>query len=161
MFSSTKKSSSSVFLWSDWKRLKGEERGEASRARHKRKRERWASTLPLTPQKHTERLVGRTEPRVKGERKGLFCAFRPSGAQRRIRTSIQPHKHTLTCTCIHTHLYLLEGGSDLSLCARPTRKQCSTLGVFHNVEEPLWKHWLVRGLLSQSAPLSCTKTSYG
>lgn len=54
---------------------------------------------PNPPKKQTERLVGRTEPRVKGERKGLFCAFHPCGAQGRKRTSIQPHKHT------HVHAY--------------------------------------------------------
>lgn len=52
------------------------------------------STLPLTPTKYTERLVGRTEPRVKGERKGLFCAFHPSGAHR--------HENAHSCSLINT-----------------------------------------------------------
>lgn len=105
-FPAQKKASSSVFM--EWKRLKRkeekeEERGEASGARHKRKRERWPRLCPSPPLKtHTGRLVGRTEPRVKGERKGLFCAFHPCGAQRRRRTSIQPHEHAYTCT-LHTH----------------------------------------------------------
>lgn len=122
---------------------KKEGRGKPSETQKKTRA--MVSTRPLTPRTHTERLVGRTEPRVKGERKGLFCAFHPSGAQRHIGTSIPPHKHMLTHMHMHTHthLYLLEGGSDLSLCARPTRKQRSALGVFHDVEEPLWKRRLV------------------
>lgn len=62
------------------------------------------SSRPLTP-KYTERLVGRTEPGVKGERKGLFCAFRPSGSQRHTYSHpyshIKSHVHMLT----HAHAY--------------------------------------------------------
>lgn len=41
---------------------------------------------------------------------------------------IKPHMHSLTCALPHTHTHWcqLEGGSDLSLCARPTRKYCSS-----------------------------------
>lgn len=87
---------------------------------------------------HTERLVGRTEPGVKGERKGLFCVPSVNLVLKDTQTHVHKatHKHTLT----HTHSYLLEGGADLSLCARPTRKRCSALGVFHNVKEPLRRH---------------------
>ncbi|KAF6737766.1 hypothetical protein FQA47_023549 [Oryzias melastigma] len=52
-------------------------------------------------------------PQVKGERKGRFCAFRTSGAQKDTHT--QPHNHELTRA--RTHRYLLDGGSDLSLCS--------------------------------------------
>lgn len=63
-----------------------------------------------------------------------------------------PNTHTYTRlhtqTHLYTNLYLLEGGSDPSFCARPTRKRWSTLNVFHNVEKLLWNHRLVRLLLS-------------
>lgn len=37
-------------------------------------------SCPPPIQRHTGPLVGRPQPRVRGERKGLFCAFRPFGA---------------------------------------------------------------------------------
>ncbi|MEQ2240116.1 hypothetical protein ILYODFUR_011559 [Ilyodon furcidens] len=68
---------------------------------------------------HTERLVGHAESRVKGERKGLFCAFRPflvlKCSHTDINTSLRTHTHTHTSA--HRHQSLLEGGSDLSLCS--------------------------------------------
>lgn len=75
------------------KRLKserrGEERGELGDTRDKEGGIELHSASHPQKEKKTkqnktdtlaERLVGRTEPRVKGERKGLFCAFHPSGA---------------------------------------------------------------------------------
>lgn len=53
------------------------------------------------------------------------------------------HANINAPTRVHAHRSLLEGGSDFSLCARPTRKWCSTLGVFDDVEAPPWKRWLV------------------
>lgn len=124
---------------------KKEEKGGASWARHKRKKRGGLDSAPHPPKNTQGVWLAAQSPGSKGERKGLFCAFHPSGAQR--HTSIQPHKHMLTRTRIYTDSYLLEGGSDLSLCARPTRKRWSTLDVFRNVEKLLWKHRLVRLLL--------------
>lgn len=101
------KKSSSCFYGANEKAKKerGEERGGASWARHKRKREGWARLGPSTPLKiHTQSAwLAAQSPGSKGERKGLFCAFRPSGAQRRICTSIRPHKHMPTHMHMHTH----------------------------------------------------------
>lgn len=141
-----------LFLWSDWKGWKerGEERGGASWARHKRRREGWAWLCPPTPtpkKNKTHRASGWPNG-AQGQKVRGKVFFVPSIPLVLKDTYAHPYSHTNTrshtCTCIHTDSYLLEGGSDLSLCARPTRKRRSTLGVFHNVEEPLWKHRLVR-----------------
>lgn len=129
-----------LFLWSKRKRLKRKRRG-ARRAKRDTK-ENGLDSRPSPPKKHTERLVGCTEPRVKGERKGLFCAFRPSGAQRRIRTSIQPHEHTLTthahahtCICWKVALTSLsvlgqpENSAQPSVCFPMLRSRCGNTGL--------------------------------
>lgn len=132
------------FYGANEKAKKKEERGKASWARHKRKRERWARLGPSSPKNTQSVWLAAQSPGSKVRGKVSFVPSIPlvlEGAYAHPYSHINTCLHT--CTCIRTHLYLLEGGSDLSLCARPTRKQCSTLGVFHNVEEPLWKHWLV------------------
>lgn len=82
------------------KRLKRKRRGvERAERDTKEKESSGLHSAPHPPIKYTECLVGRTEPRVKGERKGLFCAFHPSGAQRRTHT----HMHPVTYTQAYTH----------------------------------------------------------
>lgn len=89
------------------KRLKRKRRGvERAERDTKEKESNGLNSAPHPPIKYTERLVGRTKPQVKGERKGLFCAFHPSGAQRHTHTCItatytqaytQGHAYTYTC----------------------------------------------------------------
>lgn len=111
MFSDTykKKRRSSVFT-EQIKRPKGERRGEERRRRsnlrhtdNKTNAGLDSASSPTKKEKtnkkqNKERLVGRTEPRVKGERKGLFCAFRTSGAQ--IHTNA--HAYSRINTSLHT-----------------------------------------------------------
>lgn len=76
-----------------------------------------AQLCPLSPGKKKRKKILQSiwlavqSPQVKGERKGRFCAFRTSGAQK--DTYTQPHKHELA----RAHWYLLDGGSDFSLCS--------------------------------------------
>lgn len=67
------------------KRLKRKRR----RVELKEKQKNRDGGVPSCPpfKKHTGLLVGRTEPGVKGQRKGLVCAFRPFGAQTRIQAA--------------------------------------------------------------------------
>lgn len=141
-----------------------EERGGASWARHKRNTERWARLCPSNPptRKKTQSVWLAAQSRgSKGERKGLFCAFHPSGAQTRIRTPIQPHQHMLTQTHIHTHMHARTLVSawrwlwPLSLCSANQKTALNPGRVSHR-----WGA-AVETLTGPSAPLSCTKTSYG
>lgn len=62
-------------------------------------------------------LVGRSEPRVKGERKGVLVPSVHSVLRRAYK---QPHKRTHVRA--HAGACLLEGGSDLSLCPANQRR---------------------------------------
>lgn len=95
---------------------------------------------------HTERLVGRTEPRVKGERKGLFCVPSVNLVLKDTQTHVHKatHKHTLT----HTHTYARthtricskvaltsrsvlgqpENGAQRSACFTTSRSRCGDTG---------------------------------
>lgn len=139
-----------LFLRSEWKGSKerGEERGGASWARHKRKKKESGGldSAPHPPEKTQSVWLAAQSPGSKVRGKVSFVPSIPlvlKDTLMHIHTAPQTHASTHMLMHTHTHLYLLEGGSDLSLCARPTRRRCSTLGVFHSVEEPLWKHWLV------------------
>ncbi len=141
------------------KKERGEERGGASWARHKRKREGWARLGPSTPPKITHRAPGWPH-RAQGQKVRGKVSFVPSIPLVLKDTYAHPYGHINTrlhtCTCIHTDLFLLEGGSDLSLCARPTRKRRSKPRLVSQRQGAA-----VETKAGPSAPLSCTKTSYG
>lgn len=89
---------------------------------------------------HTERLVGRTEPGVKGERKGLFCVPSVNLVLKDTQTHVHKatHKHTLT----HTHTRICskvaltsrsvlgqpENGAQRSACFTTSRSRCGDTG---------------------------------
>lgn len=118
--------SSSVFNGANLKKRpeRGEERGgDGWSEPMDRLTIRSGSTLPLTTTtptlhihlkkkkrkkrktNHTERLVGRTEPGVKGERKGLFCVPSVNLVLKDTQTHVHKatHKHTLTHTYARAH----------------------------------------------------------
>lgn len=109
---------------------------------------------PVQKKKHKTHRASGWPHRAQGQRVRGKVSSVPSIPAVLKHAYAHPYGHTYTQSCLHTQTriytnsYLLEGGSDLPLCARPTRKRWSTLNVFHNVEKPLWNHRLVRLLLS-------------
>lgn len=81
------------------KKLKRERRGEGWSGPRENKRVMGSTLPPQPPSQKTHRASGwpHRAAGVKGERKGLFCAFRPSGAQSK-HADMQPHKNTQAYT---------------------------------------------------------------
>lgn len=108
------------------KKERGEERGGASSARHKEKERGGLDSDPQPPRKKTHRATGWPH-RAQGQKVRGKVSFVPSVPLVLKDAYAHPYSHINTrlhtCTCVHTDLFLLEGGSDLSLCARPTRKR--------------------------------------
>lgn len=89
------------------------------------------SVQPLTPNTRSVWLAAHS-PGSKVRGKVSLCLPSLWCSNTCILASIQPHyphMHSLTRAHAHTHTHWcqLEGGSDLSLCARPTRKYCSNV----------------------------------
>lgn len=96
------------------KRLQRKEKGGAE---GQNRTERGGFHPAPPPQKTPQDLVGRSEPRVKGERKGVLVPSVHSVLRRAYK---QPHKRTHVRA--HAGACLLEGGSDLSLCPANQRR---------------------------------------
>lgn len=112
------------------KRLKSKREGWSELSETQKTKRVMGSTLPLTP--HKVHRVSGWRHRALGQRweeRSLLCL--PPFWCSKTHTCTQPRKHKLTpMTCIHIYLYGLEGGSDLALCAQPTRKWCSPSACF-------------------------------